>query len=294
MSDCPKPSSLQEKAQRLAELEKAFRIYTFRDLGTALAEIHENELYKPAFSSFEDYCVSRWNYKRSQGYRLMDAAAVAKALSPIGDIQKESHARALLAFPPERRAEVWKTALQRARSEGRQLRARDIYDQLVEAKSEVKASEPAADGTVTLDQLRALWEQSGPDVRAAFLEWAAQGPEKAKYANDTLTDNDGDKGETAPIEFGSAGETPVTSPIPETDGEEAQYECDTCEETFDDDSDAVTLYECDDCGVRFTRETSLNGNHQCPECNKFGHRVSNCGCPICNEGELIKKEGEEE
>jgi hypothetical protein len=293
MSNSANASSPEEKKQRLIELEQKIAHYTFVDRGVALAEIHENELYIPAFSSFEEYCVSRWDFKRAQGYRLIDAAAVAKALSPIGDIRKESHARALLEFPPERRAEVWKGAIEHARAEGRRLTAADIYDQL-DAKPEVKASEPAIDVAVTLDQLRDLWEKSTRDVRTAFLEWAALAPKKSENADGTPADGNREIGRSAPIESRGAGETPVTSPTPEVDEEEPQYECDNCGETFDDDSEAVTLYECGDCCERFTRDTSPNGNHQCPRCNKFGHRVSNCGCPICNEGELIKNQGENE
>jgi len=41
---------------------------TFVDRGTALAEINQNELYEPVFSSFEDYCVKRSGFKRAHGY----------------------------------------------------------------------------------------------------------------------------------------------------------------------------------------------------------------------------------
>ncbi len=44
-----------------------------------------------------------------------------------------------------------------------------------------------------------------------------------------------------------------------------------------------------DCGTRFTQDTSANGNHQCPDCNKFGSKVSDCGCPECGEGELEQR-----
>ena len=66
----------------------------------------------------------------------------------------------------------------------------------------------------------------------------------------------------------------------------ARFECNSCGETFDDDSEAVALYECGDCGTTFTRETSANDNHQCPDCNKFGSKISDMGCSSCNEGEL--------
>jgi DNA-directed RNA polymerase subunit RPC12/RpoP len=63
----------------------------------------------------------------------------------------------------------------------------------------------------------------------------------------------------------------------------------SCEKEFDDDGEAVALYECGECDTRFTRDTSANDNHQCPYCNKFGSKVTDCGCPECNEGELVNE-----
>jgi ribosomal protein L37AE/L43A len=75
------------------------------------------------------------------------------------------------------------------------------------------------------------------------------------------------------------------SPEPEQDPD-ARFECNSCGETFEDETEGVALYECGECGSTFTRETSANDNHQCPDCNKFGSKVSDVGCPSCNEGEL--------
>jgi DNA-directed RNA polymerase subunit RPC12/RpoP len=95
--------------------------------------------------------------------------------------------------------------------------------------------------------LRRLWGNATPAERSSFLEWV----------------------KTAPVE-----------------DDEDQFKCNSCEATFADDSEGVSLYECNDCGTRFTQDTSANGNHQCPDCNKFGSKVSDCGCPECGDGEL--------
>jgi Zn finger protein HypA/HybF involved in hydrogenase expression len=100
------------------------------------------------------------------------------------------------------------------------------------------------------DQLRFLWGKATPAERDSFMTWI----------------------KTQPVE-----ENP------------ARFKCDSCEAEFEDDGEAVTLYECNDCGTRFTRETSANDNHQCLDCNKLGHKVSDCGCPECNEGELVSE-----
>lgn len=74
-------------------------------------------------------------------------------------------------------------------------------------------------------------------------------------------------------------------------GTVSSFTCNACGEEFDTNDDAVTLYECADCGNRFTRETSADGDsHRCPDCNKFGAKVSEQGCPECNEGELVEGE----
>lgn len=85
-------------------------------------------------------------------------------------------------------------------------------------------------------------------------------------------------------------ELPVSKPAPAeySDNPDERFHCESCGDTFSDDSEAVALYECGECGSVFTRETSNHGNHQCPDCNKFGSKLSDCGCPHCNEGELVE------
>lgn len=93
----------------------------------------------------------------------------------------------------------------------------------------------------------------------------------------------------------TASPAPTPSPTPSPAAPQPEpiaptaerFECDQCCARFESDDDAVTLYECGECGTRFTQETSSNGSgHSCPGCNKFGAKVSDCGCPECNEGEL--------
>ena len=61
-------------------------------VATALHEIHSYQdglLWKHEFRSFEDYCAARWEYGRSQSYRLLQVgeflAAIQTAESPVGD-----------------------------------------------------------------------------------------------------------------------------------------------------------------------------------------------------------------
>ncbi len=80
----------------------------------------------------------------------------------------------------------------------------------------------------------------------------------------------------------------------ETGEDSDLFQCDSCGATFQDEMEAVSLYECAECGTRFTRDTSANNNHQCPDCNKFAGKVSDYGCPECNEGELSELQAEKE
>jgi hypothetical protein len=105
------------EAQALAEREAVIErgLATFVDVGTALAEIRDDRLYRASFPTFEDYCRGRWNLSRAHAYRMIDAAA---AVSPIGDMglplpANESQARELAHVPAEDRADVWAQTVER-------------------------------------------------------------------------------------------------------------------------------------------------------------------------------------
>jgi hypothetical protein len=247
------PITLDE-SKRLIELEKIIEAgrQTFIEVGTALAEIRDSRLYKADFKTFEDYCIHKWGFKRAHAHRLIEAAGIAIDLSPVGDIPSERVAREIAKVPKEKREAVIKTAVAKSKFAGRELTTKDIK----------AAASPELEPIITIGgapepksieiQLRELWNQATPTERENFLAWIKTQP---------------------------AEENP------------ARFKCDSCEEEFEDDGEAVTLYECNDCGTRFTRDTSANDNHSCPDCNKFGRKVTDCGCPECNEGELEAMEG---
>ncbi len=256
------PITLDE-SKRLIELEKTVEAgrQTFIAVGTALAEIRDTRLYKADFATFDEYCDKRWGFTRAHAHRLIEAASLAKEMSPVGDIPNERTARELARVPAVERAIVVKAATAKANSAGRKMTSKDISQAalprpatvsavLVEPSSEAESpqpdsSEPTSPSTESM--LRRLWGVATPVERSSFLEWVK------------------------------------TQPVEDDDG---QFKCNSCEATFADASEGVSLYECNDCGTRFTQDTSANGNHQCPDCNKFGSKVSDCGCPECGEGEL--------
>lgn len=90
----------RQAARRRDELEAVVEgaRRAFIEAGKALGEIRDEKLYREIHETFYDYLRECWGFARSQGYRLIDAARVAEAVSPIGDITNEAQAvRALLA-----------------------------------------------------------------------------------------------------------------------------------------------------------------------------------------------------
>lgn len=76
-----------DEARRLHDAEQviAAGLQTFVDVGTALAEIADDRLYRTTHATFEDYCRERWGLSRSYAYRQIEAAGVVASLSSIGD-----------------------------------------------------------------------------------------------------------------------------------------------------------------------------------------------------------------
>lgn len=82
---------------------------SFMEVGAALTRIHDEHGYRlRGFGSFQAYLRVRWSMGRAHGYRLMQAAAVAAELSPIGDTSglREYHLREIAQLPTEERQAV--------------------------------------------------------------------------------------------------------------------------------------------------------------------------------------------
>jgi hypothetical protein len=103
------------ESARLEQLEAVVErgLQTFIEVGMALALIRDRRLYAATHDTFANYLRERWGISRSRGYRLIQAAEVAVAVSPNGDIEppaNEAQARELVPLvsdEPELR-EVWR------------------------------------------------------------------------------------------------------------------------------------------------------------------------------------------
>ena len=85
------PGLTEVEREHLASCEEKIRKGwgTFMSVGEALLKIRNERLYRSEYTSFEEYYRSRWQYEKSQVYRLIDAAKVLQALSPIGEVSAD-------------------------------------------------------------------------------------------------------------------------------------------------------------------------------------------------------------
>lgn len=120
----PSGSNLKAgSAKSISELEKVISagLRHFVDVGRALSQINQHELFKPTFKSFQEYCEVRWGFKKSYAHHLIAGAAVVEdlpgELSTI--VENESQARVLAGYNPEERVVI----LEHLQSKGEQITA---------------------------------------------------------------------------------------------------------------------------------------------------------------------------
>lgn len=94
-------------------IERGFN--TFIEVGKALLEIRDEQLYKSEFSTFEEYCQERWGISVRHAQRLMQSVDIINNLRPDGRIPiLEAHARPLAILSPDKQVEAWKIAVETA------------------------------------------------------------------------------------------------------------------------------------------------------------------------------------
>jgi hypothetical protein len=84
---------------------------TFLEVGRALATIRDKRLYRDRYGTFEEYSRQRWEFSKTHANRLIEAAAVAAVLTPIGvKLKCESQVRPLVGLEPMKISAAWKRA----------------------------------------------------------------------------------------------------------------------------------------------------------------------------------------
>jgi len=101
--------SLPDLNELEARIERGLE--TFIDVGMALLEIRDRQLYREqGYRFFGDYCKERWGWDRTYVHRHIEAAQVSKTL-PIGNKpRKEAQARELAPLvkeDPDAARAVW-------------------------------------------------------------------------------------------------------------------------------------------------------------------------------------------
>jgi hypothetical protein len=76
-------------------------------IGDELRTISERKLYRATHATFEAFTEQEFGFSRAHGYRMIDAANVAKALSPTGDKPNERQARELVGLEDAEVVEIW-------------------------------------------------------------------------------------------------------------------------------------------------------------------------------------------
>jgi hypothetical protein len=112
-SSKPEPLSAADRA-KLVDLETRIETVTrgfYADVGRCLATIRDQQLYREKYSSFDAYCLEKWEWTRQHVARMIAAAKVAEELSPTGSVPtSERQARLIGTLPATLRVDAWQEA----------------------------------------------------------------------------------------------------------------------------------------------------------------------------------------
>ena len=77
--------------QEFADAKTAIRakLSSFIEVGEALLRVRDKRLYREEYKTFEAFALTEFSIKRSHANRLIDAAKIARNLSPMGTSPKE-------------------------------------------------------------------------------------------------------------------------------------------------------------------------------------------------------------
>lgn len=106
--------ALAEPDAALVECEAVIErgLKSFVEVGQALARIRDERLYKAEFTTFEEYCRTRWGFNRDGGTRLIRASEIHVQLDALRapTPATESQARELSGLEPGEAQEVMQAA----------------------------------------------------------------------------------------------------------------------------------------------------------------------------------------
>lgn len=117
-------SIINKDKDDMERLETVIRtnIGAFYDVGRALMEIRDRELYKikngGEYQTFEHYCREVWQFARRTAYQFIDSAKVIENVRNCAQNKNlpftESQTRPLASLEPDQQREAWKKAVETA------------------------------------------------------------------------------------------------------------------------------------------------------------------------------------
>jgi len=135
----------------LEHLERVIHmnLQSFYELGRALMEIRDRELYKikngGKYGTFEAYCREVWDMSKMHAYRLMDSCSVVDTVKSNPRVTSipncERQARPLAKLEPDQQIEAWGKAVETA-PEGK-VTAAHVYKIVKDMTAPVKPRIPA-------------------------------------------------------------------------------------------------------------------------------------------------------
>lgn len=127
-------------------------LVTFMEVGSALAMIRDERLYRAEFETFESYCLARWDIRASRARQLCAAVDTVRNLG-LGSVTtvtlalpaSERQVRPLVGLPPEEQRAAWAEAV--ATAPNGRVTAAHVQD--IVRKRQGLPTEPTPTPTVT-------------------------------------------------------------------------------------------------------------------------------------------------
>lgn len=115
-------------AEHEAVIERG--IQTFYEVGIALANIRDRQLYRADYGTFEEYAERRWQMSRPRAYELMAAASVVSGIpDTLPKPDNAGQASALARVPESERTGVWAETVERTEGKPTAAAVRETYEQ---------------------------------------------------------------------------------------------------------------------------------------------------------------------
>jgi hypothetical protein len=155
------PSSPKANFSELEQIIQTNLAGSFK-LAAALATIRAQELYKPNYKTFEEYCQKRWGYSRSYGIRLCDMNGVMNDLEPYQKKEvyphNEAQARVFVDLNKTERLELAEAIMKKSKED---MLTASVFNKFKKNLFPDKfAGKPAKNKAIVIDvAAKALYEE---------------------------------------------------------------------------------------------------------------------------------------